>query len=96
MIIQDLFTYFEKLVNAKLEKRKMTNYYYSLIREQINHEKVPLVQVRSLYNILTKEKGCKFTYQYFNRLVEQKWNVVNEGRHKYLVVSSEREDFCSW
>ena len=96
MNIFDLFHFFEEKIDAYYSKRQKTEYYYTLIREQINIMQTPYSPVRIIYNTLKKEKGCTFTYQYFNKIVEQNWDVTLINNQRHIIVSSERERLCEW
>lgn len=92
----DLFHFFEEKITSYYSKRKQTEYYYNLIREQILIVRKPLVAVRPLYKILKEDKGCNFTYQYFNKIIEQNWSVTLIGSKRHIIVASERERLCEW
>jgi hypothetical protein len=92
----DLIYIFEEKVSAYYLKRKKTEHYYNLIREQILIMRLPLAPVRKIYNILKTEKGCDFSYQYYNRIIEQNWAVTLIGNTRYIVVASEKERLCAW
>jgi len=92
----DLFRFFEGKITTYYSKRKQTEYYYNLIREQILIVRKPLVAIRPMYKFLKEEKGCTFTYQYFNKIIEQNWSVTLINNQRHIIVASERERICEW
>ena len=97
MNILELLKYFNGRIDNRLAKRKRTENYLALIREQILLMRTPHVPVRKLYLTLITDKGCEFTYQYFMKIVESNWNtIVDEDNRCYLIVSSENNRLCGW
>ena len=97
MNILELFKFFEDKITARNLRRAKTEQYLELIREQIKITRMSHTPVRPIYFVLTKEKGCKFSYQYFMKLVESNWNTtVDEKGRCCLIVSSEVDKLCQW
>jgi len=93
----ELFKFFEDKIEAHNLRRAKTEKYLGLIREQIRIMRMPHAPVRPIYFVLTKEKDCKFSYQYFMKLIESNWDtLVDEKGRCCLIVSSERDIFCRW
>jgi hypothetical protein len=95
--ILELIKFFEDKLDKRNSRRAKTEHYLDLIREQILITRKPHTPVRPIYIVLTKEKGCAFSYQYFMKLIESNWNtLVDENGRCCLIVSSERDKLCRW
>lgn len=97
MHIMELIGMFDSRVKERLDKRKKTEHYLELIREQLLILKEPHAPVKKIYNILKASGKIDFSYQYFCKIVGENWStIVDEYGLSYIIVSSENNRLCGW
>ena len=95
--IMELIGMFDTRVAERLEKRKQTEKYLGMIREQILIIKEPHAPVKKIYTILKTKGKIDFSYQYFCKIVGEQWETfVDEDGLSYIIVSSENNRLCAW